>query len=179
MLGTEETTKMTESKSNSKRRSLLKSIAAGSGAIVAGKSLPESWSKPVVDAVILPAHAETTDESISDPTTAAPTTTVDPCCNIAGTYCGYYGEGGAVQITVESSGALTIELDYGRQVLMSSVECDGGSFNTAEDYPDAPPGSTVVTGTVVCNLQPIIGQVIISGSQARYDYSAALGVCID
>ena len=52
---------MTDIKSNESRRKLLKSIAAGSGAIVAGKSLPESWSKPVVDSVMLPAHAQTSD----------------------------------------------------------------------------------------------------------------------
>lgn len=45
--------------SNKSRRKLLKSIAAGSGVIVAGKSLPESWSRPVVDSVMLPAHAQT------------------------------------------------------------------------------------------------------------------------
>lgn len=50
------------------RRKLLKSIAVGSGAIVAGKSLPESWSKPVVDTVMLPAHAATTDDTGSAPT---------------------------------------------------------------------------------------------------------------
>ena len=50
---------MTDKKSSESRRKLLKSIAAGSGAIVAGKSLPESWSRPVVDSVMLPAHAET------------------------------------------------------------------------------------------------------------------------
>jgi len=50
---------MTDKKSNESRRKLLKSIAAGSGAIVAGKSLPESWSRPVVDSVMLPAHAQT------------------------------------------------------------------------------------------------------------------------
>jgi hypothetical protein len=50
---------MTDKKSSDSRRKLLKSIAAGSGAIVAGKSLPESWSKPVVDSVMLPAHALT------------------------------------------------------------------------------------------------------------------------
>ncbi len=44
------------------RRKLLKSIAAGSGAIVAGKTLPEAWTKPVVDAVMLPVHAATTTE---------------------------------------------------------------------------------------------------------------------
>lgn len=50
---------MTDKKSSVSRRNLLKSIAAGSGAIVAGKTLPESWSKPVVDSVMLPAHAQT------------------------------------------------------------------------------------------------------------------------
>ena len=57
---------MTNKKSNDSRRKLLKSIAAGSGAVVAGKALPESWSKPVVDAVMLPAHAETTNELCGD-----------------------------------------------------------------------------------------------------------------
>ena len=42
------------SERNDKRRKLLKSIAAGSGAVVVGKSLPESWSKPVIDTVMLP-----------------------------------------------------------------------------------------------------------------------------
>ena len=50
---------MSDNKSSESRRKLLKSIAAGSGAIVAGKSLPESWSRPVVDSVMLPAHAQT------------------------------------------------------------------------------------------------------------------------
>jgi len=50
---------MIDKKSSESRRKLLKSIAAGSGAIVAGKSLPESWSRPVVDSVMLPAHAQT------------------------------------------------------------------------------------------------------------------------
>ena len=50
---------MTDKKSSESRRKLLKSIAAGSGAIVAAKSLPESWSKPVVDSVMLPVHAQT------------------------------------------------------------------------------------------------------------------------
>ena len=45
--------------SDKSRRKLLKSIAAGTGAIAAGKSLPESWTRPVVDSVILPVHART------------------------------------------------------------------------------------------------------------------------
>ena len=46
--------------SDQSRRKLLKSLAAGSGAVVTAKSLPESWSRPVVDGVMLPAHAQTT-----------------------------------------------------------------------------------------------------------------------
>ena len=48
-----------DKKSNENRRKLLKSIAAGSGAVIAGKSLPEKWSRPIVDSVVIPAHALT------------------------------------------------------------------------------------------------------------------------
>lgn len=58
------------------RRKLLKSLAAGSGAVIAGKSLPESWIKPVIDTVMLPAHAVTTDDG--GPTTAQDVTTAKP-----------------------------------------------------------------------------------------------------
>ena len=51
---------MPENKSSESRRKLLKSIAAGSGVVAAGKSLPELWRKPVVNSVMLPAHAATT-----------------------------------------------------------------------------------------------------------------------
>ena len=66
---------MSDKKSNESRRKLLKSIAAGSGAIVAGKSLPDKWTAPVVDSVLLPAHAQT---SPAPTTTAAPGTTAAP-----------------------------------------------------------------------------------------------------
>ena len=58
------------------RRKLLQSIAAGSGAVVAGKSIPETWSKPVIDSIVLPAHATTTDVTGSG--APAPTTTEGP-----------------------------------------------------------------------------------------------------
>ncbi len=45
--------------SDKTRRKLLKSLAAGSGAVIAGKTLPEHWSRPVIESVVLPAHAQT------------------------------------------------------------------------------------------------------------------------
>ncbi len=74
---------MTNKKSTDSRRKLLKSIAAGSGAVVAGKSLPESWSKPVIDSVMIPAHAATTDDNESggpEATTTSATCILPPNC---------------------------------------------------------------------------------------------------
>jgi hypothetical protein len=65
------------------RRRALKALTAG-GALAGVSSLPQRWSKPVIDSIVLPAHAETTDGSGSLPG-EEPTTTPDPCsvnCNL-------------------------------------------------------------------------------------------------
>ena len=43
------------------RRNLLKALAAGGGVAVSVASLPKTWSRPQIDSVLLPAHAQTTD----------------------------------------------------------------------------------------------------------------------
>jgi len=48
-----------ESNTQTNRRRLLKTLAVGGGVVVAGKTLPEHWTRPAVDAVALPAHAQT------------------------------------------------------------------------------------------------------------------------
>ena len=48
---------MKEEKTSPARRRLLKSLAAGGGVWTGSKVLPENWTRPVVDSVILPAHA--------------------------------------------------------------------------------------------------------------------------
>lgn len=47
-----------DKKQHKGRRRLLKGIAAGSGAVLAGKTIPQEWSRPVVDSVMLPVHAQ-------------------------------------------------------------------------------------------------------------------------
>lgn len=41
------------------RRKVVKCLLGGSGGTLAGVSIPTSWTKPVVNAVILPVHATT------------------------------------------------------------------------------------------------------------------------
>jgi hypothetical protein len=41
------------------RRKLLKSVVAGGGAATVAKLMPDQWSRPVVDSVVLPSHAQT------------------------------------------------------------------------------------------------------------------------
>jgi len=47
------------------RRKVLKRLAVAGGAIVAGKSMPDQWLKPVVDSVLMPAHAQATGGTIA------------------------------------------------------------------------------------------------------------------
>ena len=42
------------------RRALLKGIVAGSAVVGGTKALPQEWSKPLTDSVLLPGHAATT-----------------------------------------------------------------------------------------------------------------------
>ena len=142
---------------------MLKTIAAGSGAIVAGKSLPESWSKPIVDAVVLPAHAETTDETITDPTTTvspttSTTTTTQGCCLIAETYCTSLGnQQGFIEISVTTEGNITVTVFAdGQDVLTDTISCTGESFNASDS-------NHTVTGTVGCAATSISGQASIFG----------------
>ena len=56
------------------RRKLLTGFAAtGTAAVML--SLSGKWSKPVVDSIVLPAHAQATNTTVSTFTTPAPTTT--------------------------------------------------------------------------------------------------------
>ena len=66
-------------KLNNNRRNVLKSIAIGAGSALAGKTLPESWSRLATDSVIPPAHA------------AAATIDVTLSFTISGIVDGVYG----------------------------------------------------------------------------------------
>lgn len=63
----------TARKTRDARRKLLKSLVAGGGVMASGKILPDHWSAPVVESVVLPAHAQTTSGPIDGVFLAEPT----------------------------------------------------------------------------------------------------------
>ena len=82
------TQQVTGAEHKESRRKALKSTLIG-GAVISASVAPDKWKKPVLDSVVLPAHAATTDDTDSGapgnttaaptaaPTTPEPTTTVD------------------------------------------------------------------------------------------------------
>ena len=68
---------------NTSRRKALKTIAAGT-AVAGGLALSGKWSKPVVDTIILPAHAQATNGAAPATTTPTPTTTSGVCVLVGG-----------------------------------------------------------------------------------------------
>jgi hypothetical protein len=52
---------------NHARRRLIKSLVAGGGAVTTTSLLPTAWSRPVLDIVALPAHAQATPGEEPDP----------------------------------------------------------------------------------------------------------------
>ena len=135
------------------RRKLIHSIALGGGVIIAGKSIPNSWTKPIIQSVILPAHAQT-----SEPTAETSTsTTMQPggCCEIAGTFEGQVDNTDfSIRLVVDASGSISITLlGVGSGTpIQTSVPCSGGSFSVDSS-------SGTITGTIACNSDTASGNV--------------------
>lgn len=134
--------------SDGSRRKLLKSLAAGSGAILAGKSLPDTWVSPVVDTVILPAHAQT-----SPPTTYA---------------IGDTGPCGGVVFYITNGGLNGLEAAPSDQSAAAQWGCIGTSI----------PGATgTAIGAGAGNTAAILGGCSTAGIAARLASAYTGGSC--
>jgi hypothetical protein len=157
---------MHDEQANKARRKLLKTIAAGGGVVVAGKSLPDSWTRPVVDSVMLPAHAQTSPGSGTGGGTGGGGT---GSCLVTGDYCAGQGTGaGAGSMVIRVSADGTIAVFIGNQVPgTDSIDpTTGGSFAVVINSgagSGSGGGTITVTGTVVC------GSTTISGTETDSD----------
>ncbi len=54
---------------NQARRKTIKKLVIGAGALAGYSMLPEQWTKPIIEQIILPAHAQTSGLTLIDPLT--------------------------------------------------------------------------------------------------------------
>ena len=141
---------MPDNKSKDSRRKVLKSIAAGSGAFVAGKSLPDSWSRPVVDSVILPAHAQTSPASPGCSTEFAGT--YDGTATATVERCGDVIDPITPPLTVVIGADCSVSVSYtGNRAYTGTGTIVGDAFSVAISRTEdctAPAGQNAGTGTV-------------------------------
>jgi hypothetical protein len=132
---------------NPSRRRALKTIAAGS-AIAGGLALGGKWTRPVVDTVILPAHAQATNAT-APATTAAPTTTACNTTLASARFVTHRDQNGFYDQPVRVEGSVSpAEADKEVQVHLG-LWYDGGTAYVYTDYTtttDAA-GSWAVTNT--------------------------------
>jgi len=162
---------MSKQQSSSKRRQLLKSIVAGSGTIAAGKSLPESWSKPVINAIVLPAHAALTDDTGLLGAGATTSTTAAPAC-CEGVFCNLtFNDGGPIGGSAQISSDCTITVEggsIGGSWSGSGIVAADGSFSFDVTFNGGifPPNTTTtlppsvqkrMSGTVTADCSSISG----------------------
>jgi hypothetical protein len=52
---------------NTSRRAVLKKMTVGAGALAGLTALPNRWTRPITELIVLPAHAQTSQASLHDP----------------------------------------------------------------------------------------------------------------
>jgi Mg-chelatase subunit ChlD len=100
------------------RRKLLKALAAGGGAIAVTAIVPGKWAKPVIEAGLLPAHAQASPTAV--PTAAYPTPF--PCSQIIGLDIILAIDRSDSMVRNQNTGELVDKLDKAKQAAKGFVE---------------------------------------------------------
>lgn len=117
------------------RRRLLKSIAVGSGAVATTRTLPETWGRPVVESVLLPAHAQTTIVP------GSPGSPIDSSC-----------VGGCFE-RIDTNGSVFWDSQAGTVDFYSSNDCSGDSvFSSPAVVAGSPAGAA---GSLPCSITSV------------------------
>ena len=128
----------TEQEKDSRRRLLKHLASAGGAAIGVAAILPEKWVKPVVDAVVVPLHAQTS-PGIINPVA------------LAGTWSGSWND--TVQAT-SGSATMTVTVNAGAGTFAISLDLNGPVLSSTD------PAAQPFTGTFTTAGGTIAGQVV-------------------
>jgi hypothetical protein len=152
------------------RRTLVKHlVAAGGSAIVAAAALPDKWVKPVVDAVIVPLHAQTSPGIISPVT-------------LGGNWRGSWND--TLQGT-SGAAAMTVTVDAIAGTFAISLDLDGPVLASTDPLPQPFRGKfTAAGGTIADQVVPRFGVPsitisptgAIAGTLAPLPEAGAIGI---
>jgi hypothetical protein len=143
------------------RRRLLK-VMLGAGGAAAATRLPERWMKPVVEATLLPAHAQTSSDEIPEDTPAGP----EPCID---------------DLVAVLTWTEAVDLDLSMRLPGGGLITPGGSsgpHSISADVTDAPGGETAfIPCGEASNPENDRYQLFVRNNDANA--SAAFSVSID
>jgi hypothetical protein len=120
---------------NESRRTLLKHLAAAGGAAIGAAALPDKWVKPVVDAVIVPLHAQTSPVIINPVT-------------LAGNWSGSWND--TVQGT-SGTAAMTVTVDASAGTFAISLDLNGPVLAAGDPPPQPFTGTFATAGGIIAN----------------------------
>ncbi|SHH52205.1 hypothetical protein SAMN02745124_00820 [Desulfofustis glycolicus DSM 9705] len=119
---------------SSERRTAVKTIVSGISALTAYHLMPVDWSRPIVEQVLLPAHAAASGFLLHDPCSIQLLSGTNSSSSVSIRVSGFVSPpfgGLAVQITATPSGA-------GSPVSGASVTAADGTFSVIIDFTSSP-----------------------------------------
>lgn len=119
---------------NEGRRRLLKQITAAGAAVGTVAALPDRWTKPLVDAVIVPLHAQTS-PSLVDP------------ASLAGSWTGTWTD---VSAGTNGAASMTVTVQTSPDTFVIVLDLDGPVLGGADPGPQTFNGTYSGAGGDIC-----------------------------
>lgn len=120
------------------RRRLLRALAQGGAALGTVALLPDRWTKPVVDTVIVPLHAQTSTPRIDPP-------------SLSGTWMGSWTDTSA---GTSGAASMTVTVDAAAQTFLILLDLDGQVLGNGDPTPQSWTGSYTGAGATICCQVP-------------------------
>jgi len=133
------------------RRKLLRGVVAGGGAIMAGKTLPDNWSRPLVDSVVLPVHAQTSINSFTGNTSQ---TAVTPDSRVAQLMNNMVSAAEANGYPIYTASSICIKADGPGTVSVDALIHDDGGNTMDASVAGVPVGGSLVPMSVAACAVP-------------------------